>query len=92
MEDGDSGDCEHPHSSPDGTGHYQLHGPRPNRILNRKHTTLNVRNLPQEVADLFCPFATLPLCHIKHYFILNFPKKELNMNLDWNIITIFAQN
>ena len=43
MEDRHSGDCEHPHSSPDGTGYYQLHGPRPNHILNTHRHSLTRR-------------------------------------------------
>ena len=55
MEDRHSGDCEHPHSSPDGTGYNQLHGPRPNRNLNEQSLRLNTtRGLTEILSALFC--------------------------------------
>ena len=91
MEDGDTGHCIDSDSGTDCDGNDIMYGPRPTRNLKRNLLISQRPQSPNEVAD-FSFSSNPPLCHIKHSFILNFPKKVLNMNLDWNIITIFAQN
>ena len=67
MEDRHSGHRINPHGSPDCPRNYELHGPRPTRNLNRNLLISPRPQSPNEVADLFCPFATMPLCHIKEF-------------------------